>query len=110
MLGEIGNTPRFKKLRRDALRCCLIRNMLGAVFTKLKIGTLTIGFRPGTTGTVDTAGWFIFSSVRAPRINPISDQLLLSVEIIAGMPPAILLIESISTDDFSSGGCAEGSV
>src|SRR5258705_9512323 len=55
-------------------------------------------------------GWFICSSVRAPRINPISDQLLLSVEIIAGMPPAVLLIESISTDDFSSGGCAEDSV
>jgi hypothetical protein len=34
-------------------------------------------------------------------------EMTYQIEIIAGMPPAILLIESISTDVFSSGGSAE---
>jgi hypothetical protein len=54
LFREISDAPVTKKFRRDTFRRRFVSDMLGAVFTKLRVGTLAIGFGPGATGTVET--------------------------------------------------------
>src|SRR6185369_1640782 len=53
LLREFGNAPLLKELRRDAFSCRFFGNMLGAVFAKLEMRALLIGFGPRTARTVN---------------------------------------------------------
>ncbi len=58
LLREFCNTPLLKEFGSDAFGGGFVRDVLGAVFTKLKMRTLLIGLGPRATRTIH-ATWLI---------------------------------------------------
>jgi hypothetical protein len=54
LVRQIGHGPLLKKLRRKAFGCGFICDVFGAILAKLSVRTLTIGFWPRATGTIET--------------------------------------------------------
>src|SRR6266498_2086862 len=52
-IGEIGDAPLPKKFRSYAFGCRFIRDMLRAVFAKLRVRALAVRLGPGTTRTIE---------------------------------------------------------
>ena len=52
---KVCKTPVSKEVRRDTLRCGFVGNVFRTVLAKLCMGSLAIGFGPGTTGTIEAA-------------------------------------------------------
>src|SRR6266496_692648 len=54
LLRKLGNIPLLEKLRRGALCCGFIRDVLGPFFAELEMRAFTVRFGPGATGAVNS--------------------------------------------------------